>query len=121
MSDYEVGYGKLPPHSRFKKGVSGNPRGRPKPAALDIGERIQNVLTTKVTIRNQDRSITSSRLELAIKRHIAAALKGDLGAANRLLRIRREALKRGGGGPYVIGLVNSPDIYATTRQSKPAD
>src|SRR3954452_21014644 len=27
--DYEVGYGKPPRHTRFKKGQSGNPRGRP--------------------------------------------------------------------------------------------
>jgi hypothetical protein len=32
MSDYEVGYKKPPKHSRFKKGESGNPRGRPKRA-----------------------------------------------------------------------------------------
>ena len=29
QSDYEVGYGKPPRHTRFKKGQSGNPRGRP--------------------------------------------------------------------------------------------
>ncbi|NHK26376.1 hypothetical protein FF098_000480 [Parvularcula flava] len=28
--DYEIGYGKPPAHSRFKKGQSGNPKGRPK-------------------------------------------------------------------------------------------
>jgi hypothetical protein len=28
--DYEVGYGKPPEHTRFKKGQSGNRRGRPK-------------------------------------------------------------------------------------------
>lgn len=28
--DYKVGYGKPPEESRFKKGVSGNPHGRPK-------------------------------------------------------------------------------------------
>jgi len=27
--DYEVGYGQPPHHTRFKKGQSGNPRGRP--------------------------------------------------------------------------------------------
>ena len=27
--DYDVGYGKPPRHTRFKKGQSGNPRGRP--------------------------------------------------------------------------------------------
>jgi hypothetical protein len=30
MTDYEVGFGKPPEHSRFKKGQSGNPRGRPR-------------------------------------------------------------------------------------------
>ena len=30
MADYDVGYRKPPKHSRFKKGESGNPRGRPK-------------------------------------------------------------------------------------------
>jgi hypothetical protein len=28
--DYEVGYGKPPSATRFKKGVSGNPKGRPR-------------------------------------------------------------------------------------------
>ena len=31
-TDYEVGYGKPPKSSRFKKGKSGNPKGRPKGA-----------------------------------------------------------------------------------------
>ena len=30
MANYDVGYRKPPKHSRFKKGESGNPRGRPK-------------------------------------------------------------------------------------------
>ena len=39
--DYEVGYGKPPHHTRFKPGVSGNPRGRPKDAKnlIDPGPR----------------------------------------------------------------------------------
>ena len=28
--DYEVGYGKPPQHTRFKKGRSGHPEGRPR-------------------------------------------------------------------------------------------
>ena len=30
--DYQVGYGKPPRHTRFKRGQSGNPRGRPREA-----------------------------------------------------------------------------------------
>ena len=30
--DYEVGYGKPPPHTRFVKGQLGNSRGRPRGA-----------------------------------------------------------------------------------------
>ena len=28
--DYEIGYGRPPKHTQFKKGQSGNPEGRPK-------------------------------------------------------------------------------------------
>ena len=43
MAKYEVGYAKPPKHSRFKAGVSGNPRGRPKREASTIGEIIDRV------------------------------------------------------------------------------
>jgi hypothetical protein len=38
MSDYDVGYGRPPKHSQFKKGVCPNPRGRGKRGNLQIGE-----------------------------------------------------------------------------------
>src|SRR6202049_3871450 len=36
--NYDVGYGKPPVHTRFRKGVSGNPSGRPRKVA---GERVK--------------------------------------------------------------------------------
>jgi Family of unknown function (DUF5681) len=35
-SDYQVGYGKPPQHTRFKKGESGNPAGRPRHAQRQV-------------------------------------------------------------------------------------
>src|ERR1700729_1716565 len=37
--DYEVGYAKPPESGKFKKGVSGNPSGRPKKLA-DLGSQL---------------------------------------------------------------------------------
>ena len=39
--DYEVGYGKPPKEHRFKKGQSGNPRGRPKDAKFSRPRRMK--------------------------------------------------------------------------------
>ena len=39
LDDYEVGYGKPPKNTQFRKGVSGNPRGRPK-KSLDFDHEL---------------------------------------------------------------------------------
>ena len=47
--DYEVGYGKPPKHTRFQKGQSGNPKGRPK-GSKNMGTLLGEVLAQKVTV-----------------------------------------------------------------------
>ena len=48
--DYEVGYGKTPLHTRFPKGVSGNPKGRPK-GVRNFQTELREELGTKITDR----------------------------------------------------------------------
>jgi hypothetical protein len=45
MVDYEIGYGKPPKHSQFKKGVCANPRGRPRRRDTQIGEVVRDFLS----------------------------------------------------------------------------
>ena len=113
MVDYEIGYGKPPKHSQFKKGVCANPRGRPRRRDTQIGEVVRGFLSGKAPYREKGRTKKTSRLELAIKRHVTAALNGDVGSAAMLLKMRAHGLKFGDVGPLIIQLVThlacSPD------------
>lgn len=102
MNDGKVGYGKPPKHSRFKKGVSGNPKGRPKRQPPELGEVIKAVLDATVDYSEGGRTQTASRRELAVRRHLRNALKGDIGAAEALLKIRSQAQKKQGAAATLV-------------------
>ena len=108
MGDYEIGYGKPPRHSQFKKGVCANPRGRPRRQSTEIGDVVRGFLSSQTEYREKGRTRKTSRLELAIKRHVISALNGDVGSAAILLKMRAQAMKFGDVGPLVINIVNSP-------------
>lgn len=81
--EYEVGYRRPPLHSRFKPGMSGNPKGRPKgPRSLD--EMVSGVLRKqrKVTVRG--RQIRMSTLEIMVTSVTERAVRGDIAAFRAL-------------------------------------
>lgn len=97
MSDYEVGYGKPPRQSQFKKGASGNPSGRRKRNAtdIDIEEVITRVLTEPVKFRVRGKPRKAPRIELLIKTLAAAAASGDVRSAAQLLDLRAKGIDDG--------------------------
>jgi len=109
MRDYETGYGKPPRHSQFKRGVCPNPHGRGKRADLELSDAIIRVMSETAEFREKGRVKRASRSELAIRRHVAAAMKGDIASAALLLKIRQHAEKYGEPGTLIINLINSPD------------
>jgi hypothetical protein len=108
---YEVGYGKPPVHTRFQKGVSGNPRGGSRKVkqrrARDLAIREAYRL---VTVREGDRTMRLPALQAVMRSQVALAAKGN-GPAQRRTCPADPALPAGPSG------VNAP---RGLRESAPA-
>ena len=82
--DYEVGYGKPPVSTRFKRGQSGNPKGRPK-GSKGFNALMRRALSETILVREDGQLRQMSWREVIIKSWIARALKGDARTIERLL------------------------------------
>ena len=87
--DYEVGYGKPPPHTRFVQGQSGNPRGRPR-GAKNIKALLPKALNERVVVTDQGGRRKISKLEVIITQLVNRSAKGDLKATQMLLAMQRD-------------------------------
>lgn len=74
MSDYEVGYGKPPKSGQFKKGQSGNPRGRPA-LEMSVRQEALSVLEVKVPVIHKGRQIAMPLDEASLRMWSAKAIQ----------------------------------------------
>lgn len=88
---YEVGWGKPPQHTRFKKGHSANPKGRPR-GTRNLKTDLINELGGHIRVREGDREILISKQEAFLKSLIARALKGDARASALLINMMAKLL-----------------------------
>lgn len=86
----EGGYGKPPEATRFKKGVSGNPKGRPK-GTLNVATVLTRTLREKVAITVNGRRRMVTKLEAAVKQLVKKATAGDLRALRLLTTLACDA------------------------------
>lgn len=122
MSEYDVGYGKPPQRTRYKPGISGNPRGRPRRRSLSLAEIIDQVLGTPVTFSEKGRHKSTTRDELCLKIIIDRALKGNLAAAGLVLKIRAHARQFGNAAIDRVEIRNwLPDYTGQTAGQKAHD
>ena len=81
--DYKVGYGRPPEHTRFKKGQSGNPKGRPK-GTRNFKTDLAEVLDERVLINEGGTRTEVSKQLAIIKRVTEKALNGDTKASQMI-------------------------------------
>ena len=83
---YEVGFGKPPKRTRFKKGRSGNPKGRPRKKP-DLYLELTKVLRGKVTITVDGQQETVTVQQALFRRLRDEALRGELWAGKLLQKV----------------------------------
>ena len=82
--DDGIGYGRPPKKHRFKKGKSGNPKGRPK-GAKGLKTDLKEELASKITVKIAGQEHTGTKQRLALKALTIRAAMGDLKAINQLI------------------------------------
>lgn len=93
MSDdrnYEVGKGKPPKHTQFKKGQSGNQKGRPK-GTKNVESALRAALERKVTVRENGGTRQVPFVEAFVHTLVEKALKGKTSDQIKLLQYLENA------------------------------
>lgn len=88
-STYRVGYRSPPKSTQFKKGESGNPKGRPK-GSRSLQTILVQELKSNVTIHENGRSMTVKKGEVIVKRMVNKAMDGDHKAANLVMGVSQQ-------------------------------
>lgn len=86
---YEVGYKKPPKATRFQKGKSGNPSGRPKERtpALDAGIILEAIDNEEITVKIDGKRKRMTKAEIQFRQLFTKAIKGDLPAARLIVKM----------------------------------
>lgn len=85
---HRIGYRSPPLETRFVKGASGNPKGRPK-GARGFRNILREALDKKILIQDRDgRTHRKRTIDVIVQRDIAKALKGEDKA---LMRVQAQA------------------------------
>ena len=130
--DYQVGYGRPPKHSRFKKGRSGNRSGKPG-AKKNAAAFLRKALLQPVLVKKDGRLIRVPKLQAAATQLVNKSAQGDYQSIRRLLsycswihsELTEPSRQRGGLSPEVgeairRALLGLPDEADSVAKEKPS-
>ena len=90
----DIGYGRPPKHAQWKKGQSGNPKGRPR-RDRNVGALVATFLTQRIVVRAGKTTKRRTRLEHLVHRLFEQALEGDPRLMKMVLDEARKEEARG--------------------------
>src|SRR5450631_749178 len=86
MRRNKLGYCNPPKATRFKRGFSGNPKGRPK-GSLNLATDLASELGEKITVSEGGRPRVISKQRAMIKSLMAKAMQGDVRSSAAVLAL----------------------------------
>jgi hypothetical protein len=93
LEDYEIGYGKPPKSGQFKKGISGNPSGRPKKPS-DFLSALLREANSKVPITEKGKRKMVKMIDVVAKQVMTKAATGNIQSQRLLYMLLQQAQER---------------------------
>ncbi|HKW85788.1 MAG TPA: DUF5681 domain-containing protein [Nitrospiraceae bacterium] len=93
---YDVGYGKPPKHTQFKKGKSGNPGARKKAKKREtFSELIEQMLSRKIKVVENGRAHSMTTSQVIARQFVRNAASADFESLDLVLKLKASVHKRG--------------------------
>ncbi|MBZ9873179.1 DUF5681 domain-containing protein [Mesorhizobium sp. BR1-1-9] len=92
-AEYDVGYGKPPVNSRFEKGRSGNPNGRPK-GKKNVNTMLRDAFFAPIQIQQNGKTTAVTALEAIILKLRNNAIGGDYRSAVQALQLAARSVEQ---------------------------